>query len=90
MNRSILQSAKGWIKYACIREEQGTTQLQKEIRPELEALCRDYAVVFEEFKGLLPPRTHDHRIPLIPGFELVNLRHPIGTIGSRKTPLRKW
>ena len=57
------------------RDEHITTPLEVEINPEVIALCREFATVFEEVKSMPPQRTRDHQIPLVPGAEPVNLRH---------------
>ncbi|KAG6531914.1 hypothetical protein ZIOFF_005750 [Zingiber officinale] len=42
--------------------------------PELEALLSKFSMIFAEPKGLPPSRSHDHRIPLIPGSAPANVR----------------
>jgi len=42
-----------------------------EMHPDLQALCKEYAEVFGEVKGLPPKRSHEHQIPLIHGTEPV-------------------
>ncbi|KAG6488248.1 hypothetical protein ZIOFF_057007 [Zingiber officinale] len=42
--------------------------------PELETLLSKFSMIFAEPKGLPPSRSHDHRIPLIPGSAPANVR----------------
>ncbi|KAG6518817.1 hypothetical protein ZIOFF_022298 [Zingiber officinale] len=42
--------------------------------PELEILLSKFSMIFAEPKGLPPSRSHDHRIPLIPGSAPANVR----------------
>ena len=71
MDRTLFQTAKGWALYICSKEDSGTTSLQGEMHPDLQALCKEYAEVFREVKGLPPKRSHEHQIPLIHGTEPV-------------------
>ena len=48
-------------------------------QPQIQHLLDAYADIFMEPQGLPPPRSHDHRIPLIEGTKPVNVRpymHP--------------
>jgi hypothetical protein len=40
----------------------------------LDSLLTDYSDIFAKPKGLPPPRSHDHRIRLVPGIMLVAVR----------------
>ena len=49
-------------------------QTQQEDWKELQELLQLYADIFQEPKGLPPQRSHDHRVPLLPGSSPVNTR----------------
>lgn len=44
------------------------------INPQLQPILASYKDVFEEPKGLPPPRSHDHKIPLVQGSGRVCVR----------------
>ena len=76
LERTLYQSAKGWVLYICHKAE---TQPTPECSLQLQALCEEYAMIFEEVIGLPPKRSHDHQISVVPGTEPINLRpyrHP--------------
>ena len=76
MDKTLYQSTKGWVLYVC--QETDTPPLG-ECSLQLQDLCREYEMLFEEVLGLPPKRGYDHQITLIPGTEPVNLRpyrHP--------------
>ena len=78
MDRSLYQCYKGWVLYICNKDE--IHQSMEEITsPQLKKLCEEFSAVFDGVKGLHPPRSHDHKIPLIPMASPVNIRpyrHP--------------
>ena len=76
MEKTLYQSTKGWVMYVCQKLD---SQPVEGCHDQLQALCQEYDVLFEEVLGLPPKRSHDHQINLIPGTEPVNLRpyrHP--------------
>lgn len=48
--------------------------MEEDTPPELEAVLTNFADIFQEPRGLPPPRSHDHCIPLKPGIEPTNAR----------------
>ena len=62
MDKTMYQSAKGWLIYACSKEDNSKI-IEEEINPLLQSLCEKYAYIFKEVIGLPPQRSHDHQIP---------------------------
>jgi len=71
MDKCVCQMAKGWVIYACSKEEASASEVQEGMKPEMEEPCQEFARIFEEPKGLPPRRSHDHQISLINGAEPV-------------------
>ncbi|GJY20255.1 hypothetical protein Tco_0392821 [Tanacetum coccineum] len=58
----------------------GEQRNDKVLKPELTQIMENFSDVFEVPHELPPKRSHDHRIPLIPGTPPVNIRpyrHPL-------------
>lgn len=47
---------------------------QQHLPDPLKDILREYAAIFQEPKGLPPPRSHDHSIQLLPGVQPVSVR----------------
>lgn len=88
MDRSLFQTTMGWVIYVYNKDGLDTISPQEEICPALQALCKEYAMVFDEPKGLPPKRSHDHQIPQLHGAGPGNLR-PYGTLENRRMSLRR-
>jgi len=55
-DRIVYQNVKDWVIYVCSRDESVTTCLEEETNPELEALRKEFAIIFEEIKRLPPSK----------------------------------
>ena len=79
VDRSLYQCCKGWVLYICSKDEIHHSVEEITIHPQLKRLHEEFSAVFYEVKGLPPPGSYDHRIPLMLGVGPVNIRpyrHP--------------
>ncbi|GKC79683.1 putative mitochondrial protein [Tanacetum coccineum] len=66
--------------------------MKQKVEPALQKVIDSYAKVFENPTKLPPVRTHDHKIPLLPGTPPVNIRpyrHPLVQKDAIKAMLNK-
>lgn len=61
--RLFFQQCQGTFVYLL----QSTTRFDSPLHPSIGSLLKQFADIFGEPQGLLPSRSHDHRIPMIPG-----------------------
>ena len=67
VSKEVNKTKQGVLLKLCFLSMEGPCIHTIHINPQLQSLLASYRDVFEDPKGLPPPRSHDHRIPLIPG-----------------------